>query len=478
MSEQDVLTIGTIIDDRYRLISEGTTQGLGMAYKAHDLKSDQLANLVVVATQWGSGQEALGRLQSVELTVASLAAPSLIPYEQTGLVNGQVYLVYPQAEGQTVAELLARYVRINAETAVDITIGLCEALAAAHRAGLTHGGLSPDCVVIEEGTADDSTAAKVLVLDTGLFPALRPADPLGHKAWGRLPYISPEQASGKGVQPSSDVYVIGAILYEMLIGRPPFRAEDEEVLVLQHLHQEPPSLQIMDTSISKRLAQIVYKTLAKEPSSRYRNASQLGHVLRTQVAPQPEPVEPVHTVQQPTQVQPVQPLAAAQLIRQGHLVVPPPPAPVTGDAWSPTGLYDLEGSRDWKQKAKQDSVDWVLIALLIAALIAVLGLVPLWRAVYSRYVTGPTSSYPAPHRLETALAPALEDDDFQGYQTQSRPRRAPRRGAELDESVVVWYNTIPSGPSLLAHLHPINPHARHPSERREKNSGFWSPAYG
>ena len=470
------MTIGTIIDDRYRLISEGSPQGLGMAYKAHDLKRDQLANLVVVATQWGGGQEALHRLQSVEQMVTSLAASSLIPYEQTGLIDGQVYLVYPQVEGQTVAELLARYVRINTETAVDITIRLCEALASAHRAGLTHGGLSPDCVVIQEGTADDSTAVEVLALDMGLFPALRPADRIGHKAWGRLPYISPEQASGKGIQPSSDVYVIGAILYEMLIGRPPFRAEDEEVLALQHLHQEPPSLQIMDTSIPQRLAQIVYKTLAKEPSSRYRNASQLGHVLRTQIAPQPEPVEPV---QQPMQiVHTAQPLPTAQPIRQDHLVVPPPPAPVTDDAWSATGLYDLEGGRDWKQKSKQDSVDWVLIALLIAALIAVLGLIPLWSAVYSRYATGPTSSQPTLDRLETALAAALADDDFQGCQTQSRPRRVPRREAELDEAVVVWYNTIPSGPSLMAHLHPTNPHARHPSECREKSSGFWSPAYG
>ena len=474
MSEQNVLTIGTVIDDRYRLISEGIPQSLGTAYKALDLKRDQLANLVVVATEWGGGQEGLRRLQSVEQTVTSLAAPSLIPFEGTGLVNEQVYLVYPQVEGQTVAELLTRYVRINAETAVDITIGLCEALAVAHRAGLTHGSLSPDCVVIKEGTADDSTAVEVLVLDTGLLPALHPADPLGHKAWGRLPYISPEQASGKGVQPSSDVYVIGAILYEMLIGHPPFRAEDEEILVLQHLHQEPPSLQIMDTSIPQRLAQIVYNALAKEPSSRYRNASQLGHVLRTQVAPQPAPVEPV----QPVQVQPASPLAAAQPVRQEHLVVPPPPAPVTGDAWSPPGLYDLEGGKDWKQKAKQDSVDWVLIALLIAALIAVLGLIPLWSAVYSRYVSGPTSSHPAPHRLEMALAPAPDYDDFQGYQAQSRPRRAPLRGVELDESVVVWYNTIPSGPSLQAHLHPTNPHAWHPSECREKSSGFWSPAYG
>lgn len=437
MSEQAALTIGTVIDDRYRLVSEGNQQDLGKAYTAYDLQGDRLVNLRVLAARWGSGPEALERLQLAEQSLATLPAPGLIPYEHTGLVDDQVYLVHPHTQDQMLADLLARNERLDARTAVEITIGLCKALAPVHQAGLTHGSLSPHCIVVKE-------MADIAVLDTGLLPALRLNNTSEHRPWGRLPYISPEQASGQGIQPSSDVYVIGAILYEMLIGRPPFRAADETVLVLQHLHQEPPSLQIMDTSIPRPLAQIVYSALAKEPSSRYRNARQFAQILQAQVGPRPQ-VAP-----QPVPVQPV---------RQEHLVVPPPPAQVVGDTWSSTDVYDLEGAGTWEQEQEREGVDWVMIALLIVALIAVLGLIPLWRAVYSRYVTGPTSSSLAPPRPEEDSALVLLGDIHQGCQTEGC--------AELDEWVVVWYNTMSSGPSL-AHLPLTNMHIRHLSECREE----------
>jgi serine/threonine protein kinase len=437
MSEEKALALGMVVEDRYRLISEESPQDLGMAYTAYDLQEDRPVDLLVVDTHWGSGQEALNRLRRVEQAVTSLSAPGLIPDEHAGLVDEQVYLVRPHIEGQTLADLLARDGPLDADTAVYIAIQLCEALAPAHHAGLIHGSLSPHCVVLNEtAVADDPSAAETLVLDTGLLPALRPTDSSTHEPWGRLPYISPEQASGQGVQPSSDVYVIGAILYEMLIGRPPFRAGDETVLVLQHLHQEPPSLQIMDTRIPRPLAQIVYNTLTKEPSARYRNAGQLAHILRAQVGPQPKPVPP---------------------IRQDHLVVPPPPAPVVGDTWSSTDLYDLEGAGAWSED--KEGVDWVMIALLIAALIAVLGLIPLWRAVYGRYVSTPTSSSLAPHWIDAGPSPVLLGDNSHDCQ--------PKRDTELDAWVIVWYNSMPSRRSL-AHLHTKNMHARPLFECREK----------
>ena len=440
MSEQDDLTIGTVIDDRYRLISEGRLEDLGMAYTAYDLQGDRLVDLRVVAASWGSGQEALDHLQLAEHSFSTLHAPGLILSEQTGLVGRHLYLVHPHGDHQTLAELLAHDVRLDIETAVELTIRLCEVLTPAHQAGLTHGSLSPHCVLVKGGTeANGLSAAAVMVLDAGLLPALRSADTSTHKPWGRLPYISPEQASGLGVQPSSDVYVIGALLYEMLIGHPPFRAADEEVVVQQHLRQEPPSLQIMDTSIPRSLAQIVYSALTKEPSSRYRNAGQLAHILRSQVTPPPQ-VAPVPEARPQLQDGPLP--MPVQAVRQESMVVSAPPT---------LGAGGTQG-----QKPEREGIDWVLLVLLIAALIAVLGLIPLWRAVYGRYVTGPASSSLVPHRMEMDTAPGLLSDDYQDCQLM----RSPQRQAELDEQGVVWYNTMPSGPSL-AHFHPTNVQAGH-----------------
>jgi serine/threonine protein kinase len=417
MSEENALAIGTVIDDRYRLISEGSPQDIGVAYRAYDLREDRLVDLLVVAARWGGGQEALDRLQWVEQRVASLPAPGLITDEQAGLVNEQIYLIRPHIAGQTLADLLATHARLDQDTAVQLTIQLCEALAPVHHAGLTHGSLSTHSVVLRRVEATNEGAAmEVMVLDTGLLPALHTPDAADPRPWGRSPYITPEQASGQDVHPASDVYVIGALLYEMLIGRPPFRAPDETVLALQHLHQEPPSLQIMDTSIPKPLAQIVYRTLAKEPSARYRNAGQLAHILQTQLGLQLEP-EPD---------------------REEYLIVPPPPAPVTGDTWSSTELYDLEGDKAWGEPS--EGVDWVMIALLVAAAIAVLGLIPLWSAVYNRYASATIGLNGVPHQPDAQTAPLLLGDDRLGS--------LPQRGTELEGQAIVWYNVVLSKVSL------------------------------
>jgi serine/threonine protein kinase len=442
MSEENALAIGTVIDDRYRLISEGSPQDIGVVHRAYDLQGDRLVDLLVVAARWGGGQEALDRLQWVEQRVAGLSAPRLIPNEQTGLVNEQIYLVRPHMEGQTLADLLARQARLDQDTAVQLTIQLCEALAPAHHAGLTHGSLSTRSVVLRKAEAtNEGTAMEVVALDTGLLPALHTPDATNHRPWGRSPYISPEQASGQDVHPTSDVYVIGALLYEMLIGRPPFRAADETVLALQHLHQEPPSIQIMDTSISRPLAQIVYRALAKEPSARYRNAGQLAHILRAQLGFQPEP-EPEPGREEP-------------------LIVPPPPAPVAGDTWSSTDLYDLEGDKAWGEPS--EGVDWVLIALLVAAAIAVLGLIPLWSAVYGRYASATIGSVQFRDQTEARPSPILLGDDHLASLSKT--------GAELEGQAIVWYNAVLSKISL-AQWQAKSTHAQSLTQITEQTRSF------
>jgi serine/threonine protein kinase len=447
MSEEKTLAMGTVMGDRYRLISEGSPRDLGMGYKAHDLQADRLVDLVVLDARWGSKQEALERLLLAQQAVTGLSSPGLIPYEHVGLVDGQVYLVYPQAGGQTLAELLSRDTRLDVERAVAIVVRLCEALAPAHHAGLTHGSLSPDSLVLRDtATSEGVSVPEILVLDTGLLPALRTSEPFQQGTWGRVPYISPEQASGHAVHPPSDVYVIGSLFYEMLIGRPPFRAADEAVLALQHLHQEPASLQIMDASIPQQLAQIVYRTLAKEPSARYRNAGQLAHILRAQVGTEPEPVRPT---------------------RREHLIVSSPSARTTSGPWMPPTLHDVEGAGAWSQT--QQGVDWILLALVVAALIAVLGLIPLWRAVYTRYTSTPAGSSSMQYRWETEPVCILPGDH--------QPESNSARGLELGEGDVVWYNAVPVR-FFPKEMHATSTPARALPECRGELAEFGSPAYG
>ena len=412
-----------VLASRYRVLSEGTSQDLGTEYKAYDIQQGQEVVLLALAPRWGSGAEALRRLEEAQRTVADLAVPGLLPYQQVGMVDGHLYVIRARAEEQTLASLKLQGRRMEIGHAVRLAIGLCEALAPAHRAGLVHGGLAPQSVLLEVSPGTDgSPELSVTLADAGLLPALHAAEAVQSRPWGRIPYLSPEQAAGEQVHPATDVYVIGCLLYEMLTGRPPFRASDETVLALQHLRHDPPSLQVLVPHTPPALAQIVHKAMAKEPAGRYRHAGQLAYILRTQFGAWPAP--------QPSTSQPAPPASQPSPVQERLIVPPPPPLPAQATEWPSREIYELEEDDTWDDEPA--GMDWLMLALLVAALIAVLGLIPLWRTVYRRY-TGPPPDSATGMRLhceqeflETLLA------DF---------CRQTEAGVNLDDMALVWYNS-------------------------------------
>ncbi len=404
-----------VLGNRYRLISEGTSQDLGAIYKAHDLQDGRVVALQVLSPDWRADAETVNRLSEIQRAVSSLDSPALVPFEQVGVSDGYFYLVRVHREGQTLADLLAQTGRLGIDSAVEMTIRLCEALAPAHQAGLVHGSLSPYSVLLaESGNGSERPRRQVVLVDTGLMPTLRPASVAQGLPWGRFPYISPEQAAGGDIHPTSDVYVIGSLLYEMLAGRPPFRAGDPAVLAIQHLRHEPPALQILVPQAPPALIKIVHTSLAKEPAARYRNAGQLAHILRSQLK-----------AQQPTQ-QP-EPSMADRAPAQERLVVPPPPVS------SPAAARSSHRIEEWSDEPA--SMDWLMVALLVAALIAVLGLIPLWRTVYQRYAAPAPASAPAsslhPERVILSTQLGIEWPEDQA-----------RRHLELDGVGLVWYHLV------------------------------------
>jgi hypothetical protein len=262
---------------------------------------------------------------------------------------------------------------------------------------------------------------QVLVTDVGLLPALRLAAASSARPWGRAPYLSPEQAAGESVHPSSDVYVIGSLLYHMLAGRPPFYGQDETVLAMRHLRQDPPSLEVLVPDIPPALAQIVHKALAKEPAARYRNAGQLAHILSSQLGPDltSGSLDRI-TPARPTPGAP-EPAVPVQAPQRERLVVPAPPPDET---YGPVSRFE----------------DWLMVVLIVAALIAVLGLIPLWRAVYRRYAAPPPSPPPALYQ------PLPQDIAWLPLMPGAAANEA-KVGTKLDNFGLVWYNL-----SIAAHL--------------------------
>jgi hypothetical protein len=204
----------------------------------------------------------------------------------------------------------------------------------------------------------------------------------------------------------------------MLAGRPPFRAADETVLVVQHLRQAPPALSVLRPDLSPALSGIVERALAKEPAARYRNAGQLAQILRSQVAQPGGDVES---------------LSASVQLRV------PPPTP--GQAIARSG----EPAADEFDRG----VDWVMIALIIAALLAMFGLVKLWRTVYEQYTAPAACVPPAEWRGVTSPCWICVEDCQDGYLHSAGPSSCSlptlypsdaMRAKELVDPAVIWYN--------------------------------------
>ncbi|MBN1658734.1 MAG: serine/threonine protein kinase [Anaerolineae bacterium] len=349
---QDILQPGTMLEGRYRLVSEAAVQDLASLYRGYDTVEDQLVMILILPFRVASGSEVLSKLSRTQRAVAALGEQALVPYEYGGLAEGRLYLVRRHVEGRSLADLLAGG-PLDPATAADITIALSELVSLLHHAGMVHGSLCPHCVYVDTSGA----APAVSMTDCGLCPALREIQSSPGRPWGRPPYLSPEQAAGEEIHPASDVYVIGSLLYAMLTGRPPFRSADETVLVVQHLRQEPPALDVLLPDLPPALVQIVQKALAKEPAARYRNAGQLAEILRSRVRGQAG--------------EDAWPRAPSP---HRHL-----PAPGVGPVVFRPG--ETQASR------LGQGIDWMMIILIIAALLAMFGLVRLWQTVYDLYTT-------------------------------------------------------------------------------------------
>jgi serine/threonine-protein kinase len=191
---------------------------------------------------------------------------------------------------------------------------------------------------------------RLKVTDFGIARALSTIHPREKSdvIWGSPQYFSPEQASGAAPSPASDVYSLGIIMYEMLTGSLPFQADTAAELARLHIEADPVSISEVLPDIPPVLEQIQTKVLSKEPSQRYRTADQFGRVLLNFGNAKPSPVLNLTT----------EVAAAVTSIPETGSAIPTAPAA---------------------------EIDWVLVGLGLAALVAVLGLVPFWLWVYFVY---------------------------------------------------------------------------------------------
>jgi serine/threonine protein kinase/tetratricopeptide (TPR) repeat protein len=263
----------------YRILEKVAAGGMGVVYRARDEQLDRDVALKVLPTGTLTDDTARRRFRKEALALAKLNHPNIETVYEFGTQDGMDFLVMEFVPGKTLADRLTTGTLPEKEV-VALGMQIAAALEEAHERGIVHRDLKPANIAI-------TARGRAKILDFGLAMLLRPVDEGttetfsdSQAAAGTLPYMSPEQLTGERVDARSDIYTIGAVLYEMATGRRAFREEQTSRLIDAILHQSPVTPRALNPRLSTELETIILKCLDKEPERRYQSATELLVDLR------------------------------------------------------------------------------------------------------------------------------------------------------------------------------------------------------
>jgi WD40 repeat protein/serine/threonine protein kinase len=286
----------------YELLQEIARGGMGVVYKARQTSLIRIVALKMILVGQLANAEDVRRFRTEAEAAARLDHPGIVPIFEVGQHEGQHYFSMAYVEGESLAHRVLRGVLPPRETA-ELTKKIAQAISYAHIEGVIHRDLKPANVLIDKDgqpRVTDFGLAKRVTTEpaAGSAPAVAEHTATG-QVLGTPSYMPPEQAAGKikEIGPLADVYSLGAILYCLLTGRPPFQAASPLDTLLQVLSQEPVPPRQLDASIPRDLETICLKCLEKEPRKRYASAQELVDELRRFLDGQPIRARPVGQVE-------------------------------------------------------------------------------------------------------------------------------------------------------------------------------------
>ena len=265
--------IGTLIGGRFRLEEKVGSGGMSSVYRAFDPTLERHVAIKLMHRDISNDADQLERFRREARAVAQLNHPHVVTVIDAGEDDGNPYIVFEYVEGETLKDRIRRLGRLPVAEAVAYAVEIGRALECAHSHMLVHRDVKPQNVLI-----DPDGRAKVT--DFGIARSL---EAQGLTATGRVlgttDYVSPEQALGHEVTAQSDIYSLGIVLYEMLTGEAPFKADTQVAVAMKHVREPLPDVQRRRPEISAALAAVVERATAKETSNRYATIEEMVHDL-------------------------------------------------------------------------------------------------------------------------------------------------------------------------------------------------------
>ena len=263
--------LGTALGGRYRIDAEIGRGGMSTVYRAFDTVLERPVAIKLMHREVSTDSGHLERFRREARAVAQLSHPHIVTVidygedgrEPAGSEQADPYIVFEYVNGETLKSLIRRAGQLEVTEALAYTLEIARALAAAHERMIVHRDVKPQNILLDaEGSAK--------ITDFGIARTLtEPGLTMDGRVLGTTDYVSPEQALGQAVTVQSDVYSLGIVLYEMLVGAVPFRGDTPVVVAMRHVREEVPDVQTLRPELSAATAAVVDRATAKDLAARY-----------------------------------------------------------------------------------------------------------------------------------------------------------------------------------------------------------------
>jgi len=275
MNDEILDRLTAALVDTYEVEGALGEGGMALVYLARDIKHDRQVAIKVLKPDLAASLGAERFLQEIRIT-AKLQHPHILPLYDSGEADGFLYYVMPFVEGESLADLVAREKQLSIDEAIQITKEVAGALGNAHAYGLIHRDIKPDNIMMSGGHA--------IVADFGIAKAVSEAGGSGITSTGTsigtAAYMSPEQAaSDPNLDGRTDIYALGCMLYEMLVGQPPFSGPNAQAIIARHTMDQVPPPSIMRQTIMPEVEDVIFCAMAKTPADRFRTAQEMVEAL-------------------------------------------------------------------------------------------------------------------------------------------------------------------------------------------------------
>lgn len=264
-----------VIADRYEVVSHIGQGGMADVFLAVDTILNRQVAIKILRADLSTDTISILRFEREAQAAAALAHPNIVEIYDVGDYKGHHYIVMEYVSGKTLKQVIRSRGPLVNEEAVDIMKQLCSAVSEAHSRGIIHRDIKPQNVIVK---ADGS----VKILDFGIATAKGSMQlTQANNVMGSVHYLAPELAKGEPASPQSDIYALGIVLYEMLAGDVPFKADQAVQIALKHMREPMPDVRVMNASVPHSVANVITRATAKDPKNRYRSTKEMYQDVST-----------------------------------------------------------------------------------------------------------------------------------------------------------------------------------------------------